>query len=143
MIIGRGDYHWAHEPCWYAVRKGKVGHWSGDRTQTTIWRIDHRASETGHSTQKPVECMRRPIVNNSSPGQAVYDPFLGSGTTIIAAETEGRSCIGLEIDPAYCDVIVKRWQDFTGKAATLEGDGRAFAEIESARAQKPKRKKAA
>lgn len=99
--------------------KGK-GHWSGDRSQTTLWTIDHIKSETGHSTQKPVECMRRPIVNNSSPGQAVYDPFLGSGTTVIAAEMEGRACYGLELNPAYCDVIVKRWEDFTGQKAKRE-----------------------
>ena len=121
FAIGRGDYHWQHEPCWYAVRKGKTGHWSGDRSQSTLWEISHSKSETGHSTQKPVECMKRPIENNSSPGQAVYDPFLGSGTTLIAAEMTGRVCHGLEIDPTYCDVIVERWQNFTGeKAERLE-----------------------
>ena len=73
--------------------------------------------------------MRRPIVNNSKPGDAVYDPFLGSGTTIIAAEMEGRHCLGLEIEPGYVDVIVKRWQEFVGKDATLEGDGRTFSEV--------------
>ena len=73
--------------------------------------------------------MRRPIENNSSPGQAVYDPFLGSGTTVIAAEMGGRNCLGLEIDAAYCDVIVQRWQAFTGEKATLDGDGRSFEEI--------------
>jgi len=77
--------------------------------------------------------MRRPILNNSSPGQAVYDPFLGSGTTLIAAEMEGRFCLGLELSPAYVDVIVKRWQAFTGLAASLEGDGRSFAEIDTDR----------
>lgn len=131
FAISRGDYHWQHEPCWYGVR-GK-GNWTGDRSQTTLWTIEHQKSETGHSAQKPVECMRRPIVNNSSPGQAVYDPFLGSGTTIIASEMEGRSCLGLEISPAYVDVIVKRWQDFTGKTATLDGDGRSFEDISAER----------
>ena len=115
FVISRGDYHWQHEPCWYAVRK--KGHWTGDRSQSTLWTIDHQVSETGHSTQKPVECMRRPIVNNSSPGQAVYDPFLGSGTTVIAAEMEGRSAFCLEISPAYVDVAVQRWQNFTGLKA--------------------------
>ena len=130
LVIGRGDYHPQHEPCWYAVRKGRKGHYNGDRKQTTVWNIDKpRKSETGHSTQKPVECMRRPIVNNSSPGQAIYDPFLGSGTTLIAAEMEGRTCHGLELSPAYCDVIVKRWQDFTGHDAVLESDGRAFCQV--------------
>ena len=132
--IGRGNYHVQHEPCWYAVRKGATGHWSGDRKQTTIWQIDKpRKSETGHSTQKPVECMRRPIENNSSPGQAVYDPFVGSGTTIIAAEMTGRACYAIEISPAYCDTTILRWQNFTGQTATLAADGRAFADIETER----------
>jgi DNA modification methylase len=91
-VISRGHYHFQHEPCWYAVRRTKTGHWQGDRTQTSLWQISHRKSETGHSTQKPVECMRRPIENNSSPGQAVYEPFSGSGTTIIAAAMTGRAC---------------------------------------------------
>jgi DNA modification methylase len=132
FVISRGDYHWQHEPCWYAVHKRGKGHWAGDRKQTTVWEIANNNSfgnsrgkeETvGHGTQKPVECMRRPIVNNSSPGQAVYDPFVGSGTTIIAAEMTGRSCLALEIDPIYCDVVVKRWQTFAGKEARLDGGG--------------------
>lgn len=115
FAISRGHYHWQHEPCWYAVRKN--GHWEGGRSQTTVWNIEHNKSETGHSTQKPVEAMRRPILNNSCPGQAVFDPFLGSGTTLIACETTHRVCYGLEIDPAYCDIIIERWQKFTGKKA--------------------------
>jgi DNA modification methylase len=79
--------------------------------------------------QKPIECMRRPIDNNSSPGQAVYDPFCGSGTTFIAAEMTGRSCLAIELDPAYVDVAIKRWQDFTGQDAKLEGAGATFAEL--------------
>ncbi len=122
LVVGRGDYHWQHEAAWYAVRKGKTGHWNGDRKQSTVWQIDKpMKSETGHSTQKPVECMRRPIQNNSKPGDHVYDPFLGSGTTIIAAETTGRVCLGLEIDTLYCDIIVARWEAFTGKAAKRPG----------------------
>jgi len=125
FVIGRGHYHPHHEPCWYAVRG--TGHWNGDRKQSTLWQIDKpKKSETGHSTQKPIECMRRPIVNNSSPGQAIYEPFCGSGTTMIAAEMEGRHAYCVELSEAYCDVIVKRWQDFTGKDAVLDGDGRAF-----------------
>jgi DNA modification methylase len=119
--------------CWYAVRKGGTGHWAGDRKQTTVWSIPHLKSETGHGTQKPVECMRRPIENNSSPGQAVYEPFCGSGTTIIAAEMSGRSCQAIELDPTYVDVAVARWQDFTGQAAILDGDGRSFAELKAER----------
>jgi DNA modification methylase len=129
FVISRGHYHWQHETCWYAVKKGATGHWSGDRSQTTLWQIAHPKSETGHGTQKPVECMRRPIENNSSPGQAIYEPFSGSGTTIVAAEQTGRICLCLEISPAYVDVSVKRWQNFTGDAAVLDGDGRTFDQI--------------
>ena len=129
LIISRGDYHWQHEPCWYAVRKGSKGHWHGDRSQTTLWKIDHLKSDTGHGTQKPVECMRRPIENNSVAGNAVYEPFSGSGTTIIAAEQTGRRCLAIELNPAYVDVAVKRWQEFTGKQATLAADGRTFDEV--------------
>jgi DNA modification methylase len=137
FAIGRGHYHCKHEPCWYAVRKGSTGHWAGDRKQTTVWNIDKNLkSETGHGTQKRVECMQRPIENNSSPGQAVYEPFSGSGTTIIAAERSGRSCHAIELSPKYVDVAIKRWQDFTGARATLDGDGRCFDEIAAARAAK-------
>ena len=81
--------------------------------------------------------MRRPIENNSSPGQAVYEPFSGSGTTIIAGEMTGRACHAIEISPAYVDVAIKRWQDFTGHKATLEGDGRTFSEIAESRGHAP------
>lgn len=129
FAIGRGDYHWQHEPCWYAVRKGKTGHYGGGRKQSTLWQIDKpQKSETGHSTQKPVECMKRPIENNSSAGQAVYEPFSGSGTTIIAGEMTGRSVHAIELNPAYVDVAVKRWQDFTGQEATHAETGKTFAE---------------
>ena len=134
MVIGRGDYHPKHEPCWYAVRKGKPGHYDGGRKQTTVWDINKpQKSETGHSTQKPVECMKRPIENNSSAGQAVYEPFSGSGTTIIAGEMTGRSIHAIELNPAYVDVAIKRWQDFTGQTATLDGNGRTFAELSAER----------
>jgi DNA modification methylase len=133
LVISRGDYHWRHEPAWYAVRKGKTGHWGGDRKQTTIWEIAHAKSETGHGTEKPVECMKRPIENNSSPGQAVYDPFCGSGTTIIAAEITGRICHGIELSPIYVDVAIKRWQAFTGQVATLQATQESFAELSASR----------
>ncbi|MCK1361224.1 site-specific DNA-methyltransferase [Bradyrhizobium sp. 199] len=126
LVIGRGDYHWQHEPAWYAVRKGKTGHWGGGRKQTTVWSISHQKSETGHGTQKPVECMKRPIENNSSPGQAVYEPFSGSGTTIIAGEMTGRACYAIELSPAYVDVAVQRWQSFTGELARNESTGEVF-----------------
>lgn len=139
--ITRGHYRWQHEPCWYCVRKRGTGHWVGDHNQTTLWQIKNmntiggRNTDVGdvpqhtHGTQKPVECMKRPIENNSSPGQAVYEPFSGSGTTIIAAEMTGRACHAIEISSAYVDVAVRRWQSFTGRGATLEGDGRMFDEI--------------
>lgn len=123
FAMGRGHYHWQHEVCWYAA-KG-TAKWCGDRTQSTVWEIDHvhpslgttDDGETVHSTQKPIECMRRPIANHGGADDDVYDPFLGSGTTIIAAEQLGRRCYGLEIDPRYCDTIVERWQRFTGMQA--------------------------
>lgn len=135
LVLSRGDYHWQHEPCLYAVKKTGKGHWAGDRKQTTLWQIANKDqdAETVHGTQKPVECMRRPILNNSSPGQAVYEPFMGSGTTLIAAETTGRVCYGIELNPAYVDVAVERWQQFTGEQAVLDSDGRSFEEISKGR----------
>lgn len=136
LVLSRGDYHWQHEPCWYAVREGGTGHWAGDRKQVTVWQIDKpRKSETGHSTQKPVECMRRPIVNNSQPGDAVYEPFSGSGTTIIAGEMTGRRVLAVELDPAYVDVAVRRWEAYTGEAAVLESTGGVFRNVAQDRAQ--------
>lgn len=140
MAMGRGDYHWKHEPCWYAV-KG-TGYWSGDRKQTTVWDFasplhimsGSKETKTSHPTQKPVECMKRPIENNSSPGQAVYEPFSGSGTTIVAAEMTGRACHAIELNPAYVDVAIDRWQAFTGKQAVHE-DGRTFDEMKNGRRQ--------
>jgi DNA modification methylase len=135
LVLSRGDYHWQHEPCLYAVKKNGKGHWASDRKQTTLWQISSKDqdAETVHGTQKPVECMRRPILNNSSPGQAVYEPFMGSGTTLIAAETTGRVCYGIELNPVYVDVAVERWQQFTGRKATLSGEGRTFDELRAER----------
>lgn len=139
LVMGRGQYHWQHEPCWYAVRN--EGHWAGDRKQSTLWQIPnmHRVQgnvddgKTNHSTQKPVECMRRPMENNSNPGQAVYDPFVGSGTSIIAAEQTGRSCYAVELNPLYVDLTLKRWQSFTGKTAVLSSTNQTFAELAAER----------
>jgi len=126
LVMSQGDYHWQHEPCWYAVRKR--GNWTGDRKQTSLWNIPSAGqdAETKHATQKPVECMRRPMLNNSSPGQAVYEPFLGSGTTLIAAQSCNRVCLALEINPVFVDVAVRRWQAFTGEQAIRESDGVHF-----------------
>ena len=141
FVISRGHYHLQHEPCWYAVRKGHNAHWTGDRKQTTLWSIANRSAfggslddtSTPHGTQKPVECMRRPILNHTTPGQAVYDPFGGSGTTLIAAETTRRRCAAMEIDPVYVDVAVLRWQSYTGQAAILDGTSQTFDEIRGQR----------
>lgn len=137
--IGRSHYHPQHEPLLYAVRDGQSGSWQGGRKQSTVWDMDNgtfqggkRAPEdaaTGHGTQKPVEAMRRPIENNSKAGQAVYDPFMGSGTTLIAAEMTHRTAYGCEIDPAYVDLAVARWEAFTGQEAVLGGDGRTFQQL--------------
>ena len=123
FVLTRGHYHLQHEPCWYAVRKGKTAGWIGDRRQTSVWEIagmnpagGGAEVKLGHGTQKPVECMERPIRNHKGD---VYDPFVGSGTTIIAAEREKRRCFAMELDPAYCDVAVKRWETYTGKKAKL------------------------
>lgn len=140
FVMSRGAYHWQHEPCWYAVRKGKTANWKGDRKQTTVWDVANlnpmggsKEIATGHGTQKPIEVMRRPILNHTDAGAVVYDPFLGSGSTLMAAHLSDRVCCGNELDPKYVDVIVRRWQDFTGQKATLEGTRDSFAAIEEQR----------
>ena len=135
FVLGRGDYHWQHEPCFYAVRAGKPGRWRGSRKESTLWQVEAMGDEdaaTVHGTQKPVECMRRPIVNSSRKGEAVYEPFAGSGSTVVAAERTGRACFAMELAPAYCDLIVERWQRLTGNEAALL-NGSSFAETRSRR----------
>ena len=106
FALSRGAYHWQHEPCWYAVKKGAKSYWIGDRSQSTLWQINSREDKGhGHGTQKPVECMARPLKNHEGD---VYDPFIGSGTTMVSAHQLGRICYGMEIDPKYCQVIVDR-----------------------------------
>jgi DNA modification methylase len=137
FVMSRGAYHWGHEPCWYAVRKGKRSNWKGDRTQSTVWEVKNLnphggnkdEKQTGHGTQKPVELMRRPILNHTERGEMVYDPFLGSGSSLIAAEQTGRVCFGLDIDARYVDVAVLRWQQQSGQKARLDGDGRSFEDV--------------
>jgi len=132
-VLTRTPYWFAHEPCWF-VRK-KNAPWYGKAGQnSTIWDSPSPKFIMGgsdeakfdHPTQKPVELMRKPILNHTQPGESVYDPFLGSGTTLAAAQVTGRVCYGLELDPKYADVLVERWQGLTGKKATLESDGRTF-----------------
>lgn len=142
FVLSRGSYHWAHEPCYYCVRKGTRSHWRGDRTQSTVWTVatlnpfggkNQEETATGHGAQKPLELCRRPILNHTERGDPIYDPFLGSGTSLVASELTGRVCCGLEIDPKYVDLIVRRWQLLTGRPATLDGDGRSFDEIKAER----------
>lgn len=133
FALSRGDYHWGHEPAWYAVR-GK-GQWRGDRCQTTVWDVANlnpmggtRAADnavTGHGTQKPVRLFEIPIINHTVAGDAIYDPFCGSGTAIIAAEKLGRACIAMEIDPKYVQAAVTRWEAFTGQKVVRQRIARA------------------
>lgn len=121
--LGRSAYHWRHETCWYAVRSGASAAWQGGRSETTVWEVaspiqvmsGSSEEATSHATQKPLECMARPIRNHEA--AEVYDPFCGSGTTLIAADQVGRRCYAVEIEPRYCDVIVERWQQATGGKA--------------------------
>jgi len=115
LTMGRGHYHFQHEGAWYAVKTGAVSHWCGDHKQSTVWNIDRENHQ--HPTVKPIECMERPIKNHES--EFVYDPFLGSGTTLIACERLGRKCRAVEISPAYVAVAIQRWVDVTGKEPVL------------------------
>lgn len=132
-VLTRTHYWFQHEPCWY-VRKKNAPWYGKPGENSTIWNSPSPKFIMGgsneekfdHPTQKPVELMRKPILNHTKAGELVYDPFLGSGTTLAAAEVTGRICIGLELDPKYVDVVVERWQELSGKKATLEGDGRTF-----------------
>lgn len=142
IVIGRGHYHWKHEPCFYAVREGSTGNWQGDRKQSTIWDIEgNRRNSNGenaptlHSTQKPVECMRRPLINHTVRGDAVYDPFMGSGSSLIACEAEGRVSLGCELAPVYVDIAVRRWMGFCDGEPVLESTGQTFEEVAAARAE--------
>ncbi len=136
-VLTRMLYWFQHEPCWF-VRK-KNAPWYGKAGEnSTVWSCpspkfifngSEKEEKFDHPTQKPMEVMRRPILNHTLPGDPLYDCFLGSGATLIAAEQTGRVCYGLELDPKYGDVIIRRWQQFTGKQAALDGDGRTFDEI--------------
>lgn len=161
FALSRGDYHWQHEPCWYAVReddsdcpeitgycegsescayavrKNERSHWQGSRSESTVWQIgfQDQDTQTTHGTQKPVECMRRPMLNNSEPDDVIYEPFCGSGTSIIAAESCRRRCYAVELSPEYVDMSVRRWEAFTNRQAVLDGDGRTFREIAQIRSE--------
>jgi len=126
LVMGRQDYHWKHEPCLYGWKEGAGHLWAADRKQTTILEFDRPSRNGEHPTMKPVALFEYQMLNNTKGGDKVLDSFGGSGTTMIAAEKNGRHACLMELDPRYCDVIVKRWQAFTGQTATLEGDGRTF-----------------
>jgi DNA modification methylase len=125
FIFGRSNYHWKHEPCWYAVKKGAVSNWKGDRKQTTVWDCaspnrsisGSKDDKTAHPTQKPVELFERSIAHHTNPGEYVYDPFAGSGTIMIAAEKTQRRALMMELDPKYATMLIKRYEIFTGKKA--------------------------
>ena len=162
FALSRGDYHWQHEcclyalrkdtdtpcpempcyclgyeSCWYAIREGEKSHWQGSRSESTLWEIDYKDqdTQTTHGTQKPVECMRRPMLNNSEPNDIIYEPFSGSGTTIIAAESCRRRCYAIELNPEYVDMAIRRWEEYTGQQAILDGDGHTFAEVSELRSE--------
>lgn len=139
-VLTRTHYWYQHEPCWY-VRKKNAPWFGKPGDNSTVWDSPSPKFIMGgsdeekfdHPTQKPIELMRRPILNHTKRKELVYDPFLGSGTTLVAAELTKRVCLGIELDAKYVDVAVTRWQTLTGKQATLEGDGRTFAEIDRKR----------
>ncbi len=122
--FGRSDYHWQHEPAFYGWGSDGTHEWHGDRKQTTTWMIDRPSRSDEHPTMKPVELCERGVRNSSKSGYRIYEPFCGSGSTLIACEKTGRRCYGMEIDPHYCTVILKRWAQFTGnEPQRLEEDG--------------------
>ena len=129
FTLGRADYQRQYEPILYGWPEGQQRHWCGDRDQGDVWQIKKPAKNDLHPTMKPVELVERCIRNSSKPGQTVLDPFGGSGTTLIAAEKTGRKARLMELDPKYCDVIVRRWQDWTGQSATLESTGEMFSKL--------------
>jgi site-specific DNA-methyltransferase (adenine-specific) len=119
MVMGRQDYHWKHEPCLYGWKEGAGHLWAADRKQTTILEFDKPSRNGEHPTMKPVALFEYQMLNNTKGGDIVLDSFGGSGTTLVAAEKNGRVAYLMELDPKYCDVIVKRWEEFTGKKAEL------------------------
>lgn len=114
LVLGRSPYQWQHEPCLYGWKKKGKHQWFSDRKQTTIWEYDRPKSSKDHPTMKPIQLMAYPIQNSSMRGTIVLDPFLGSGSTLIAADQTGRVCYGIELDEKFVDVIVKRYIEVTG-----------------------------
>jgi DNA modification methylase len=132
MVLGHSEYHYQHEPILFGWKPG-ARHKNADRTRTTLWTCPRPKASREHPTMNPVALWCKALAEGSRNGEAVYDPFLGSGTTLIAAEQLGRKCYGIEISPQYCDVIVNRWQNATGLEAILESTGKTFAEMKGER----------
>lgn len=132
FVLGHSDYHYRHEPILYGWKPSRR-RWVGGRDQSSVFEVAWPKSSPDHPTGKPVELVEAQLTNSSVRGSIGYDPFLGSGTTLIASERLGRQCYGIEIDPRYVDVVVRRWQAFTRRAAVLDGDGRTYAEVMEAR----------
>lgn len=132
---GFGRYKFQHEPIFYAHRKGQKDAWHGDKSQSTLWQCNKPSANRVHPTMKPVELIERALENSSRPKQVVLDLFGGSGSTLIACEKLGRRARLMELDPIYADVIIDRWQQYTGQEALLERDGRSFAETKATRGQ--------
>jgi site-specific DNA-methyltransferase (adenine-specific) len=126
LVMGRQDYQWKHEPCLYGWKEGAAHFWGSDRSQTTVLDFSKPSRNGEHPTMKPLDLFQYQVENSSKKGGVVIDLFGGSGTTLIACEKTGRQARLMELDPRYCDVIVKRWQQFTGKTATLEATGEPF-----------------
>lgn len=133
---GFGRYKFQHEPLFYAHVAGQKDPWYGDKSQSTLWQENKPAANRIHPTAKPVELIERALLNSSKAGDLVADLFGGSGSTLIACERRNRKSRLMEIDPRYADCIVRRWQEYTGNRAVLEGDGRAFEEIALERLKK-------
>jgi DNA modification methylase len=126
FTLGRSDYQRQYEPILYGWRKGSQHYWCGARNQSDLWLVDKPPVNDLHPTMKPVALVERAIANSSRRGETVLDPFGGSGSSLIACEKTGRKARLMELDPTYCDVIIRRWQEFTGKKATRAADGHAF-----------------
>jgi site-specific DNA-methyltransferase (adenine-specific) len=129
LVLGRQDYQWQHEPCLYGWKDGAGHLWAADRKQTTILEFDKPSRNGEHPTMKPVALFEYQMLNNTKGGDLVLGSFGGSGTTLVAAEKNGRNALLMELDPRYCDVIIKRWQDFTGKQAVHADTGKTFEEV--------------
>ena len=133
LVMSQGDYHSQNEPCLYGWKEGSGRVRVKDRKQTTLWKCDRTSDVKAHPTMKPVELCQRALENSSDVNGIVLDLFGGSGSTLIACEKTARDCRMMELDPKYCDVIITRWQDFTGQEATLESDSRTHAELKADR----------